>query len=91
MIDALVHQFALHDEIASYDTALTRTVKRHRAEIRAFFGFRETSMEDGEALSAWLRDHAVAEMPSRMASNRFDSGLLLKRRGSCADMVKRHA
>jgi hypothetical protein len=29
--------------------ALNRAVKRHRAEIRAFFGFRETSMEDGEA------------------------------------------
>jgi hypothetical protein len=61
MIDALVHQFDLHAEVASYETALTRTVKRHRAEIRAFFGFRETSMEDGEALSAWLRDHAVAQ------------------------------
>jgi hypothetical protein len=61
MVDALVHQFDLHNEIASYETALTRTVKRNRAEIRAFFGFRETSVEDGEALSAWLRDHAVAQ------------------------------
>ncbi len=61
MIDALVHQLALDGDGASYDLALTRTVKRHRAEIRTFFGFRETSMEDAEVLSAWLRDHAVAQ------------------------------
>jgi hypothetical protein len=47
--------------VPPYDGAGTRTIKRHRAEIRAFFGFRETSMEDGEALSAWLRDHVISD------------------------------
>ena len=37
-----------------------RTGKRHRAEIRALFGFREPTVADAEAMTAWLRDHAVA-------------------------------
>ena len=31
-----------------------RTVKRHRAEIRRFFGFREFTVVDGEKLTDWL-------------------------------------
>ena len=38
-----------------------RTVERHRADIRTLCGFREASVADGEALTEWLRDHAVAE------------------------------
>ncbi len=37
-----------------------RTMERHRAEIRALFGFREATAADAEALGAWARDHAVA-------------------------------
>jgi hypothetical protein len=37
-----------------------RTGKRHRAEIRALFGFREPTVADAEAMAAWLLDHAVA-------------------------------
>jgi hypothetical protein len=36
-----------------------RTAKRHRAEIRVLFGFREPTVADAEAMVAWLRDHAV--------------------------------
>ncbi len=36
-----------------------RTGKRHRAEIRILFGFREPTVADGEAMVAWLRDHAL--------------------------------
>lgn len=32
-----------------------RTLERHRAEIRALFGFREPTNADSEALMAWLR------------------------------------
>ncbi len=42
-----------------FDTA-TRTWKRHRAEIRALFGFRESTVADAETLSEWLRDQAAA-------------------------------
>jgi len=38
-----------------------RTVERHRADIRTLCGFREASVADGETLTEWLRDHAVAE------------------------------
>src|SRR5271169_5006305 len=38
-----------------------RTLERHRAEIRAVLGFREATVADGEALTEWLRDHAVAD------------------------------
>jgi len=37
-----------------------RTGKRHRAEIRILFGFREPTVADAEAMTEWLRDHAVA-------------------------------
>src|SRR5208337_1350268 len=40
-----------------FDTA-SRTWKRHRAEIRALSGFRESTVVDAEMLSEWLRDHA---------------------------------
>jgi len=42
-----------------------RTGKRHRAEIRILFGFREPTVADGEAMVAWLRDHAVAHSHDR--------------------------
>ena len=38
-----------------------RTVERHRSEIRTLLGFREVTVADGEALTEWLRDHAVGE------------------------------
>ena len=37
-----------------------RTGKRHRAEIRKIFGFREPTVADAEEMAAWLRGHAVA-------------------------------
>jgi TnpA family transposase len=56
-----------------------RTIKRHRAEIRAYFGFRECSVADAEELAGWLaggcaqeerryelvRDELLAECRSR--------------------------
>jgi hypothetical protein len=39
-----------------------RTLKRHRAEIRTMLGFREATVTDGEALTDWLRDHAVVDI-----------------------------
>jgi TnpA family transposase len=36
-----------------------RTMERHRSEIRALFGFREATVADAEALTAWARDHAI--------------------------------
>ena len=42
-----------------------RTVERYRAEVRAFFGFRESNDEDAESLTTWMRDNAVAATRDR--------------------------
>ena len=42
-----------------------RTRERHRAEIRAHFGFREATAADGMRLTEWLRVHAVPETRDR--------------------------
>ena len=38
-----------------------RTIKYHRAEIRALWGFREPTAEDGEDLMVWLRQHVLSQ------------------------------
>jgi TnpA family transposase len=52
-----------------YDTT-SRTWKRHRAEIRAWLGFREATVADAELLEAWLRDRvpAVGVVPDQLAA-----------------------
>jgi hypothetical protein len=52
-----------------HDTT-SRTWKRHRAEIRAWLGFREAAVADAELLEAWLRDRvpAVGAVPDQLAA-----------------------
>ena len=38
-----------------------RTIKRHRAEIRAYLGFRECTVADAEDLAGWLADGYAQE------------------------------
>jgi hypothetical protein len=38
-----------------------RAIKYHRAQIREFLGFREATVEDGEALVAWLDEHVLPD------------------------------
>src|SRR5437764_1624665 len=47
-----------------------RTWKRHRAEIRALFGYREATVADAKALEEWLRDQAavVGGVPDHLAA-----------------------
>ena len=47
-----------------------RTWKRHRAEIRAWLGFREATVADAELLEAWLRDQvpAIGAVPDRLGA-----------------------
>ena len=47
-----------------------RTWKRHRAEIRALFGYREATVADAEALEDWLRDQAavVGAVPDHLVA-----------------------
>lgn len=46
-----------------------RTAERHRAEVRALFGYREATVADAEALEDWLRDQAavVGAVPDHLA------------------------
>jgi len=50
-----------------YDTT-SQTWKRHRAEIRAWLGFREATVADAELLEAWLRDQipAIGVVPDQL-------------------------
>ncbi len=47
-----------------------RTWKRHRAEIRSLFGYREATVADAEALEDWLRDQAatVGAVPDHLVA-----------------------
>src|SRR5262245_38706561 len=38
-----------------------RAIKYHRAQIREFLGFREATVEDGEALVAWLDEQVLPD------------------------------
>ena len=38
-----------------------RSIKYHRAEIRALWGFREATIEDAADLTKWLIDHVLAQ------------------------------
>jgi hypothetical protein len=57
------------DDHGSYDT-ISRTSKRHRAEIRALLGFREATVADAELLESWLRGQipAVGVVPDQLAA-----------------------
>lgn len=37
-----------------------RTIERHRSQIRQFFGFRETTVEDAFELTKWLQEKVLA-------------------------------
>ena len=57
-IDSVAQQLGLVDLSDNRLTDLAnRTGKRHRAEIRVFFGFREATVADGTMLSELLQSH----------------------------------
>ncbi len=62
---AAVEYFAVQTKAAASSWAEYdwhgRAIKYHRAEIRAFWGFREATAEDGEDLMVWLRQHVLSQ------------------------------
>jgi Domain of unknown function (DUF4158) len=48
------------EEFSRYDWE-GRTVKYHRAQIRAFLGFREPTVQDANELAAWLSEHILPQ------------------------------
>ncbi len=65
VIATLAKQFGSTATIRNETFELDRTVKRYRAEIRAFFGFRGATVRDAQELTDWLRDNAVVESRDR--------------------------
>ncbi len=62
---ALAAQVGAEPHARVREPAGGRTLERHRAEIRAHFGFREVTADDGARLTRWLRVHAVPEARDR--------------------------
>jgi hypothetical protein len=48
------------EELLRYDWE-GRAVKYHRAQIRAFLGYREPTVQDAEELAAWLSEHVLPQ------------------------------
>ena len=48
------------EEFSRYDWE-GRAVKYHRAQIRAFLGFREPTVQDAEELAIWLSEHVLPQ------------------------------
>src|SRR5512135_375267 len=69
-VDQVARQIGM--EATSHDglDLAARTGKRHRAEIRALFGYREATVADAEALEDWLRDQAatVGAVPDHLVA-----------------------
>jgi TnpA family transposase len=57
----LARQLKLAEPLDGATVLSERTVERHRAEIRARFGFREATVADAQMLTEWLRDVAAAD------------------------------
>ncbi|TCO60753.1 DUF4158 domain-containing protein [Actinocrispum wychmicini] len=61
-------------EFSGYDWA-GRTIKNHRAQIRATLGFRETSVGDRDKLAGWLAEQVC---PSELNTDRQREALLAR-------------
>ena len=59
VIDALGEQLDAPAPAGDGELLTARTAERFRAEIRAYFGFREATVAVADALIVWLRDHAA--------------------------------
>jgi len=61
VVDYLAKQVKVRpDQFQTYEWR-GRTIEYHRAQIRALHGIRSTSVEDANALSQWLQEHALQQ------------------------------
>jgi len=90
-IDSVAQQLGLVDlsDIRLIDLA-NRTGKRHRAEIRVFFGFREATVADGAMLSELLQSHVpLASKLENLTGILYESCRDLKIEPPSAERVER--
>jgi hypothetical protein len=62
-------------EVAADDSNDGRSIKYHRAEIRAAFGYREFTLADEPRLAAWL---AIEVCPSELCQSSLTEALLIR-------------
>jgi hypothetical protein len=60
VIQCIAEQIGVEAGHIDDDPSQSRSLRRHRAEIRAHFGFRKVTNKDATSLAYWLRDHAIA-------------------------------
>ncbi len=61
VVDFLARQLAVAPALFKSYPWQGRTVERHRAQIRQHLGFREATVQDGEALTAWLLETVLPQ------------------------------
>jgi TnpA family transposase len=61
VLDFLARQLAVAPELFKSYPWQGRTLERHRAQIRQQLGFREATVQDGEALTTWLLENVLPQ------------------------------
>lgn len=61
IVDFLAQQLSIEPEAFKSYTLQGRTAERHRAQIRQYLGFRETTVEDAETLTKWLVESVLPQ------------------------------
>jgi Domain of unknown function (DUF4158) len=70
VVDQVARQIGMEATLHDGLDLAARTWKRHRAAIRALFGYREATVADAKALEDWLRDQAavVGAVPDHLVA-----------------------
>jgi hypothetical protein len=72
----IAKQLSLDPQLYAKYSLEGRTIKRHRVQIREFFGFREATVKDADDMTGWLCEHVLyhdhdAEHIEAYVYNRF--------------------
>lgn len=60
-VEFLARQLEVTPEAFEWYEWQGRTIERHRAQIRQFLGFREATVQDGQALVTWLIENVLPQ------------------------------
>jgi len=61
VVDFLAQQLNMDPDVFKSYPLQGRTVERHRAEIRQYLGFRETTVEGAENITKWLVEFVLPQ------------------------------
>ncbi|MDQ6600984.1 DUF4158 domain-containing protein [Bacillus salipaludis] len=78
VVDYIAKQLVVNpDTFSEYDWA-GRTITYHRSEIRAYFGFREASLQDTDFIKDWLCKYVLYHFFFIIISRQENSGYIFK-------------